>query len=236
MAPIPQSVVAPTVAAIYAAYERDADTQNRPHLGASLVGLRFGNLVVIELAYKKRSGTGYLCKCDCGTEKIVLGGNLKAGRTKSCGCLTYAKVSEKLTRHGHATTSKKSASPTYSSWSSMLTRCYNENNKSYIRYGGRGITVCDRWHNFESFLDDMGEKPKKGMSIERVNNDGNYEPGNCVWATATEQNRNTRKTLLNKPLADAIRNSEVSVSDAVEITGCTIRAAKAAKYGSNWTA
>ena len=106
-------------------------------------------------------------------------------------------ISEKLTKHGHAKTTDKTASPTYSSWSSMLNRCDNENNTSYKNYGGKGILVCERWRTFSHFLEDMGEKPLKGMSIERINNNGNYEKSNCKWACATEQNRNKNGVILS---------------------------------------
>ena len=199
-----------------------------------MIGSRFGGWVVVAFSHKKRSGPYYLCKCDCGTERIVFRGNLKSGKTRSCGCLVSTHIAENATKHGHAKTSSHPASPTYSSWSSMLTRCYNEKSKTYKNYGGRGISVCERWHTFLNFLDDMGEKPEKGMSIERINNDGNYEKSNCKWATTKEQNRNKRSVILNESYVRKLRAGIKTSLDASNETGCTIRAANAARLGQNW--
>lgn len=128
------------------------------------------------------------CLCDCGSIVFVLTGNLIQGRTRSCGCLHR----DTRTKHGHS--SRAATSPEYRSWASMLSRCTNPRNRRYARYGGRGIAVCDRWQDFQNFLADVGARPGPGYSIERVNNDGNYEPGNCRWATTAEQNRNNSNT------------------------------------------
>ena len=149
-----------------------------------LTGQRFGRLVVIEKT-DQRSGRHIIwkCKCDCGKETFINSGNLRRGNTTSCGCLQK----ERVTTHG------KRYSEEYRSWNMMKDRCYNPNNKSYKDYGGRGITVCDRWKDsFENFLEDMGPKPSSKHSIDRINNDKKYEPNNCKWATQTEQNRNKR--------------------------------------------
>jgi hypothetical protein len=107
-------------------------------------------------------------------------------------------------RHGHA------GSPTYKSWQGMKRRCYVPHCADYPNYGGRGIVVCERWHAFENFLADMGERPGRGLSIERVDNDGDYEPGNCRWATKLDQCRNRRYVRLSVEIAEAIRSARRS--------------------------
>jgi hypothetical protein len=119
--------------------------------------------------------------CSCGNEVKALGGNIRRGLTKSCGCLR----DENRIKHGMWGT------PTYWVWHSMLDRCRNSEHKSYKNYGGRGVKVCDRWFKFENFLADMGEQPKD-LTLDRRNNDGNYEPRNCRWITQKEQCRNRR--------------------------------------------
>jgi len=118
----------------------------------------------------------------------VRGTTLRNGMTRSCGCLATELKRERATTHGHATTR---TTPTYNSWAQISQRCENKNNAAFNNYGGRGITVCARWRVFENFLADMGERPL-GCSLDRVNNDGNYEPVNCRWATRLEQARNRR--------------------------------------------
>lgn len=149
-----------------------------------LSGKRFGRLVVIEKT-DRRSGTNAIwkCKCDCGKETFVSSGNLRSENTTSCGCLNK----ELVIIHGQYQSSE------YYAWQHIKDRCYNLKNKRYKDYGGRGITVCDRWKDsFENFLADMGPKPSNKHSIDRIDNDGNYEPKNCKWSTATEQARNQR--------------------------------------------
>lgn len=155
-----------------------------------LIGQKFGRLTPIKYVGKnKHSKSLYLCKCDCYKEKIVLGNSLVSGRTKSCGCLRI--------KHGYS--KRNNYSKTYKAWRSMLGRCNNPKVSNYKNYGGRDnpITVCDRWDinkggSFENFLEDMGECPK-GLSLDRINNDGSYEPNNCRWATNKEQANNKRK-------------------------------------------
>ena len=109
-------------------------------------------------------------------------------------------------RHGHAPKGKKS--PEYCSWYNMIQRCTNRNNTHYDRYGGRGITVCDRWRHYPFFLEDMGSKPSDKHTIERINNDGNYEPGNCRWATRAEQSRNTAQNRMVTYLGETLTLTE----------------------------
>ena len=159
------------------------------------LGRRHGRLVVIRRACNTITGRAqWLCDCDCGTRTVVSGKNLRTGNTRSCGCLRVAqgKATGKrgLSRtHRHCTGGYEGRkSPTYGTWQGILQRCTNANRPEWMNYGGRGIGICERWRNsFEAFLADMGERPT-GRTIHRINNDGNYEPGNCKWATYFEQN------------------------------------------------
>ncbi len=152
------------------------------------IGKRFGKYVVISHLGKINGNRRWLCRCDCGSERVVDGGRLLSGRSKSCGCAIPEIISKLFKTHGLTN------STTYFSWCSMKERCLNKNCESYPRYGGRGITICTRWLNsFENFFADMGEKPK-ATSLERKDNGVNYEPSNCIWATAKQQANNRRSS------------------------------------------
>jgi hypothetical protein len=145
-------------------------------------GQRFGSRVLITEDY----GGDWLVLCDCGDLSFVSGSKLLHGKGYSCkSCSVGAYV------HGHSVGGKES--PTYKSWSGMIYRCTNPSYYQYDEYGGRGIRVCDRWLIFENFLEDMGVRPKD-TTLDRLDNDGNYEPGNCRWATAKEQALNRKTT------------------------------------------
>lgn len=142
-----------------------------------LVGQRFNHFVILERKGTTKDGhSTWLCRCDCGIEKVISRSNLK--QTKSCGCQRY--------KHG------KTNTYIYHIWSSMTQRCTNPNNKSYYLYGARGITICDRWKQFENFFNDMGERPTNKHQIERINNNQGYYQSNCKWATPEEQGSNKR--------------------------------------------
>lgn len=151
-------------------------------------GQRYGRLVIVEPAGRRRNIGLWLCRCDCGSEKIVEGPSLQYGRTVSCGCLNKERVRETHTKHGAYKTRL------YHAWQTMRARCNNPTCKAYRLYGARGIRVCERWESFDAFASDMGEPPF-GLSLDRIDNDGHYEPGNCRWATHREQMLNTRRNV-----------------------------------------
>lgn len=154
-----------------------------------LIGLKFGRLTVQAKnpENNKSNNSQWDCVCACGNKTTVVGSKLINGHTSSCGCFQIEQLRNSNVTHGMSTTSE------YNSWIQMKNRCHNSNSVRFEDYGGRGIFVCDRWMNsFENFLEDMGLKPSPIHSIERKDNDLGYYPGNCVWATPTEQANNRR--------------------------------------------
>jgi|SRR5580692_9707464 hypothetical protein len=151
-----------------------------------IAGQRFGHLVAITEAlapYGDRH-VFWLARCDCGAERVVQGKRLRIGHTTSCGCARG---------EDHGLT----GSSTYVCWGAMIQRCYNASGTGYHKYGGRGIKVCERWRNsFSAFYEDMGERPSRQHSLDRIDNNSDYEPGNCKWSTAKEQARNRRSSMI----------------------------------------
>ena len=176
----------------------------------NIVGRRFGKLVVVEfLGYRwhsKNYASTWKCQCDCGSERIVKRPSLISGVIKSCGCLNG-----RIRHRGFGT-------PEYKIWSGMRQRCKYPRDPGFKNYGARGISVCERWDDFAAFLADMGQRPSADHSIDRINNEGNYEPSNCRWATAAEQNANTRANHLitfkgeTLPLTHWARRTQLSRS------------------------
>jgi hypothetical protein len=171
-----------------------------------LTGQRFGRLVVTARAPNVRPRyTRWLCLCDCGNARTVDRANLCGGRTQSCGCLNAAAKIGRQTKHGDAPFHGPRA-PEYRAWRHIKGRCFNPNVKSYPRYGGAGITMCEEWAgDYRAFLRDMGRRPSPKHSVDRIEGTLGYEPGNCRWATATEQSRNRRNVKLSEAAAHTIR-------------------------------
>lgn len=161
--------------------------------GLDLTGQKFGRWTVIRKGEKKDNRTAWYCVCECGNTNTIITRNLVKGISKSCGCLQR----DKATKHGHNPWNGK-ASTEYNSWHQMKQRCLNPNDKRYADYGGRGIKICERWMDFNKFLEDMGKKPSPKHTIDRIDVNGDYEPSNCRWADDYEQQRNIRVHKNNK--------------------------------------
>src|SRR3990167_1723862 len=157
-------------------------------------GLRYGRLTVQSEAGRYLHKVLWLCTCACGKSVVVVGGSLRNSLTTSCGCYHTEQVSARFTKHGCINW------PEYRTWKAMKERCCRPAHVGYKYYGARGIQVCDRWlHSFENFLADIGQKPSPRHTLDRINTEGNYEPGNCRWATSSEQRRNQRRYKLAHP-------------------------------------
>lgn len=162
-----------------------------------LTGQRIGRLVCIGPTSRVRDKSGrslivWRCQCDCGKITETRSCNLLSGDTRSCGCLHDETVAHRNTKHGHA--KRSGESPEFSTWSQMIARCEQPCMRNFAWYGGRGISVCERWKSsFSNFLEDMGHKPSPDHSLDRIDSNGNYEPNNCRWATKMEQMSNTRR-------------------------------------------
>lgn len=159
-----------------------------------LTGKRFGGWAVLEwIGPNENKQTCWRCRCDCGVEKIVVGQTLREGLSSSCGCQLAERVSRAKITHGQSKSKANNGleTRTYRIWCAMHKRCKGDSYHSWKYYWRRGIAVCERWNSFENFLSDMGPC-RTGLSIDRIDNDGNYEPANCRWATSKEQRANQR--------------------------------------------
>lgn len=156
----------------------------------NLTGKVFGRLTVLKYAGRVGGAMIWLVSCECGKTKTIAANRLRSG-TKSCGCLHSEVMKKRNTTHG------KRRYPEYSVWAGMIKRCESKNEKCYPDYGGRGITVCERWRNsFQSFFDDMGPRPSPKHEIDRIDTNGNYEPSNCRWIIRLANSRNKRSNHL----------------------------------------
>lgn len=172
-------------------------------------GSRYGKLTVTGDFLQKRSARRYACLCDCGANHAVWQQHLLSGRTTQCSECQLREIQQKRISHGH--TRGRAPSPEYRSWQSMKARCENPSSNRFKNYAERGITICARWALFENFLADMGPKPNPRMTIEREDNNGHYEPGNCVWATYQVQERNRQNNRIVN-----YAGSDMALAEAVE--------------------
>lgn len=165
---------------------------------SDITGLRFGRLEVLEPTSSHiTSETKFVCRCDCGTVKAIVGRSLTKGFTTSCGCYRNERVAQTNSTHGGTSVrSEKWYREAYGVYKGMFSRCYDQRSTPYKNYGGRGIKVCDRWHDFENFVLDMYPKPNPDLTLERVDVNGDYCPDNCVWADRVEQANNKTTNVL----------------------------------------
>lgn len=175
------------------------------------IGKRYGRWLVVSRAPNGEKGRVFFnCRCDCGKEASVRGDILHNGGSQSCGCLKHERWIQRMKGNKNNLVHGLYQHPLYKIWTSMKNRCYNSNDRIFQHYGGRGITVCDRWINdFAAFLKDMGERPNTGrrMSLDRINVNGNYESSNCKWSNYSEQRSNQRKVAVLQAEVDALRNT-----------------------------
>lgn len=190
------------------------------------IGKKFGRLTV-----EQEIKSCWICRCDCGNKTTLKRSVVKSGNTKSCGCLHRERAGNMNRTHGKANSRITGyASRAYGVWQAMRDRCYNSNRADYHRYGGRGISVCKRWQQFENFLSDMGEPPP-GLTLERLNNDKGYSPSNCKWATRQEQAVNRERSVTVMYSGKLMLMVHVAIMLGVNAHTCRAR-----YYSRGWTA
>lgn len=185
-----------------------------------LSGRRFGKLLVRGAAEGRRGKARWYCDCECGGSTTACSSNLLGAKTLSCGCLQRERLAESKTTHG------QTKSPEYRAWVAMKTRCSNPNYPWFHRYGGRGIAVCTEWQgSFERFLTDMGHRPGPGYSLDRIDNDGDYTPSNCRWASSQTQGRNTARSS-----QVVFEGQTITLAEAAERSGISAAALASRRY------
>lgn len=190
-------------------------------LSKDLSGLNFGRWVVLSRAEKKDHGhVFYNCRCECGSLKTLRGSMLTSGASGSCGCLRNELTSSRSGTH------RLTGSLTYRSWRSMRDRCLNKAHHNYPRYGGRGITICPEWDDFEAFLADMGERPSQEYTIDRIDVNRNYAPDNCRWADAKAQGLNRRDTKWLTYRGETLSTKDMAEKYGIPRTALTKRLAR----------
>ena len=198
------------------------------------VGDRFGRLRFVCREPVRRGR--FLC--DCGTSKSIRMDHIENGKIVSCGCYVREITSKRNYVHGGSASKEHPCTPEFTCWTQIRGRCGNPNNKAYKYYGGRGITICERWHSsFENFLSDMGPRPDDKHSIDRIDVNGNYEPDNCRWATKHQQARNTRATKLSEEMASKIRDlhkTGIPKIDVARQLGVHYSSVKQVTLGKQW--
>lgn len=174
------------------------------------IGEKYGRIEII--SFDKRINRTYYwnCKCECGNVKSIRSTNLTSKKTNSCGCLGKESRAKSNTKHGHSFVGKHSTE--YNIWTSMTQRCTNIKNDNYPNYGAKGIKICERWIKFENFLEDMGQRPSKKYTLDRIDTKGNYELINCRWATSLQQNNNTSRNVKVKNLITDEEYTSIAVA------------------------
>lgn len=195
-----------------------------------LTGKKFHRLTVIGRSPAIKPRIHWICVCECGVTKDVSGSDLQANHAKSCGCFNAENRRTKATTHGRGHGEASRRDKTYLAWLNMRRRCENPSAKGYSNYGGRGIKVCERWMKFENFLEDLGPS-SDGLSLERLDVDGDYTPSNCAWASIEAQSNNKRTTLVVK--VDGERMSAMQAARLLKAPYEKVRWA-IHRYGDNW--